>query len=589
MTIPRPFSRLGAVGLTLAATATVALAQTDTSVAPEAATGRGDREAVRAESFMVTAAHPVAVQAGYDVLRAGGTAADAMVAVQFVLNLVEPQSSGIGGGAFLLYYDAEADDLIVYDGRETAPMAADGGLFLDEAGEPLGFWDAVVGGRSVGTPGTLRLMEVAHGNHGVLAWADLLEPAITLAEDGFEVTPRLAGLLRGEATAARLQTYATARDYFFPGGEPLSVGDVRTNQPFADSLRMIAAEGSAPFYTGAIAGDIVATVTGAEGNPGLLALDDLAAYEVIVRDPVCMDYRAYEVCGMGPPSSGALTVGQILGLLEHFDLPSMGPDSVDAWHLFAEAGKLAYADRALYMADSDFVRMPTDGLLDPAYVTSRAQSIDWNAAAETPVAAGNPPWREAALYAPDLSLELPGTSHVSIVDAAGNAVSLTTTIESGFGSNLMVGGFLLNNELTDFSFREASDGRPIANRVEPGKRPRSSMSPTMVFDGDGDLHVVVGSPGGSRIINYVAKTLVGVLDWEMDIQSAISMGHVVNRNGATDLEAGSEMEALAEALAARGHETNVRDLTSGLHGIVVTDEGLVGGADPRREGIVLGD
>ena len=589
MTVPRPLRRLGAVGLTLAATATVALAQTDTSVAPEAATGRDDRVAVRAESFMVTAAHPAAVEAGYDVLRAGGTAADAMVAVQFVLNLVEPQSSGIGGGAFLLYYDAEADELIVYDGRETAPMAADGGLFLDDAGEPLGFWDAVVGGRSVGTPGTLRLMEVAHGNHGGLPWADLLEPAIGLAEEGFEVTPRLAGLLRGDSTAARLQTFATARDYFFPDGQPLSVGDIRTNQPFADSLRMIAAEGSAPFYTGEIAADIVATVAGAEGNPGLLALEDLAAYEVIVRDPVCLDYRAYEVCGMGPPSSGALTVGQILGLLEHFDLPSMGPDSVDAWHLFAEAGKLAYADRALYMADSDFVRMPTEGLLDPAYLTSRAQSIDWNAAAETPVAAGNPPWREASAYAPDLSLELPGTSHVSIVDAAGNAVSLTTTIESGFGSNLMVRGFLLNNELTDFSFREASDGRPIANRVEPGKRPRSSMSPTMVFDENGDLYVVVGSPGGSRIINYVAKTLIGVLDWELDIQSAISMGHVVNRNGATDLEAGSEMEALAEALAARGHETNVRDLTSGLHGIVITDQGLVGGADPRREGIVLGD
>ncbi len=589
MTHPRPFSRLGAASLALAATASVAFAQTDTSVAPEAATGRSDREAVRAESFMVTAAHPAAVQAGYDVLSAGGTAADAMVAVQFVLNLVEPQSSGIGGGAFLLYYDAEADDLIVYDGRETAPMTADGGLFLDAAGEPLGFWDAVVGGRSVGTPGTLRLMEVAHGNHGVVPWADLLAPAITLAEDGFEVTPRLAGLLRGEATAARLQTYATARDYFFPDGAPLSVGDIRTNQPFADSLRMIAAEGSAPFYTGDIAADIIATVTGAEGNPGLLAMEDLAAYDVIVRDPICVDYRGYEVCGMGPPSSGALTVGQILGLLEHFDLPSMGPDSADAWHLFAEAGKLAYADRGLYMADSDFVRMPTEGLLDPAYLTSRAQSIDWNAAAETPAAAGNPPWREAALYAPDQSLDLPGTSHVSFVDAAGNAVSLTTTIESGFGSNLMVRGFLLNNELTDFSFREAQDGRPIANRVEPGKRPRSSMSPTMVFDENGDLYVVVGSPGGSRIINYVAKTLIGVLDWEMDIQSAISMGHVVNRNGATDLEAGSEMEALAEALGARGHETNIRDLTSGLHGIVVTDDGLVGGADPRREGIVLGD
>ena len=292
---------------------------------------------------------------------------------------------------------------------------------------------------------------------------------------------------------------------------------------------------------------------------------------------------------MGPPSSGALTVGQILGILEHFDLPSMGPDSIEAWHLFAEASKLAYADRALYMADSDFVRVPTAGLVDPGYLTVRAQLVNRSLAMETPAAAGNPPWREAMLWSPDTSLELPGTSHISIVDAEGNAVSMTTTIESGFGSNLTVRGFLLNNELTDFSFRPERDGRPIANRVEPGKRPRSSMAPTLVFDSDGELLMVVGSPGGSRIIEYVAKTLVATLDWGMDVQSAIDLGHVVNRNGGTDLEAGTEAEAFQAALESRGHEVKVRDLNSGLHAIMITQEGLVGGADPRREGIVLGD
>ena len=492
---------------------------------PEEATGRADSELTTAQQFMVAAANPLAVEAGYEVLKNGGTAIDAMIATQLVLNLVEPQSSGIGGGAFLLYYDAESEAVTVYDGRETAPMEADGTLFLGEDGEPLGFWDAVVGGRSVGTPGTLRLMESAHQDHGALPWKGLFQAAIDLSEEGFEVSPRLAGLLQG-SRAERLMTFATARDYFFPGGEALKAGDTLQNPEFAETLRMIAETGSEAFYTGEIARDIVATVRNAEGNPGLLSQGDMESYDVARREPVCVVYRGNEVCGMGPPSSGALTVGQILGVLEHFDLPSMGPDSVEAWHLFAEASKLAYADRALYMADSDFVRVPTAGLVDPAYMTIRAQLVDRAMAMETPAPAGNPPWREAMLWSPDTSLELPGTSHISIVDAEGNAVSMTTTIESGFGSNLMVRGFLLNNELTDFSFRPESDGRPIANQVEPGKRPRSSMAPTLVFDDDGELLMVVGSPGGSRIIEYVAKTLVATLDWGLDVQAAIDLGHV---------------------------------------------------------------
>ncbi|MEE8272312.1 MAG: gamma-glutamyltransferase [Alphaproteobacteria bacterium] len=574
--------------LSAAALAAFIGAATAQDVQPEESTGRAASRASTAHEFMVAAANPLAAEAGYDILKLGGNATDAMVAVQLVLNLVEPQSSGIGGGAFLLYYDSGWDEVFVYDGRETAPMAADGALFLDDAGEPLGFWDAVVGGRSVGTPGTLRLLEIAHKAHGSLPWERLFETAIALAEDGFEVSPRLAGMLAG-GRAERLQTYATARDYFYPGGQALRAGDRLRNPEFAATLRLIADGGADVFYTGEIAQDIVEIVRNAQGNPGLLVLDDLASYQVVRRAPVCADYRGYHVCGMGPPSSGALTVGQILGILEHFDLPSMGPESVDAWHLFTEASKLAYADRGLYMADSDFVNMPTVGLLDPGYLTVRAQLVRLDTAIEPPAPAGNPPWRQATRFAPDASIELPGTSHISIIDGEGNAVSITTTIETGFGSNLMVGGFLLNNELTDFSFRPERDGRPVANRVEPGKRPRSSMAPTIVFDRDGDLYLVVGSPGGSRIIEYVAKTLIAVLDWDLDVQQAIDLPHLTNRNGGTDLEAGTAVVDWQEALEARGHEITVRDLNSGLHGIQVTGTGLIGGVDPRREGVALGD
>ena len=580
--------KLACIALTVFALGAAAAAQ-DTP-APEMATGISEKEAVTAQRFMVAAANPLAAQAGYDVLAEGGSAADAMVAVQFVLNLVEPQSSGIGGGAFLVAYDADSGSLRTFDGRETAPLAADESLFLDPAGERLGFWDAVVGGRSVGTPGTLKLMETAHRRYGRLDWARLLEPAITLAEQGFAVSPRLAAMLANDRVAERLRTFPAAREYFYPGGTALGAGDRLANPAFAETLRTVAAEGAGAFYTGPIAQDIVAAVRGAEGNPGLLSEDDLAAYAVIERDPVCAAYRGRRVCGMGPPSSGALTVGQILRLLEHFDMPSLGPDSPEAWHLFIEASKLAYADRALYMADSDFVSVPTAGLLDDTYMTQRAQLISRDAALEAPAAAGNPPWREARAYGAHDGLDLPGTSHVSIIDGEGNAMSLTTTIETGFGSTLMVRGFLLNNELTDFSFAPADAlGRPIANRVQPGKRPRSSMAPTIVLDENGKVELLIGSPGGSRIIAYVAKTLVAVLDWDMDVQSAIDLPHIANRNGATDLEAGTAAQALGEALAARGHETLVRDLNSGLHGIRVTVDGLVGGADPRREGVVLGD
>ncbi len=560
---------------------------------PEEGTGRQEHKLARAERHMVAAAHPDAVAAGLEMLRAGGSAADAMVAVQLVLNLVEPQSSGIGGGAFLLYYDSETKKLRTFDGRETAPAAATEVLFMGPTlnrpdGVSMAFFDAAIGGRSVGTPGTVALLAAAHENYGRLPWKRLFEPAIALAENGFTVTHRLEELLR-DRHEERIRTHAPTASYFFPGGTNLKAGTVVTNRAFADTLQAIANQGPAAFYTGPIARDIAATVQGATENPGLLTEADLAAYQVVEREPVCHTYRRHRICGMGPPSSGALTVGQILGILEHFDMASFGAEDADSWHLLAEASKLAYADRARYMADSDFVPVPVKGLLDPAYLTLRAQSISLDSVLATPASAGNPPWRDNPGFAPDRSQGRPGTSHISIVDSDGNAVSMTTTIEGAFGSQLMVRGFLLNNELTDFAFVPRHAGRPVANRLEPGKRPRSSMAPTMVFDPDGELMLVIGSPGGSRIIGYVARTLVAVLDWGLDIQEAIDLGHIVNRNGVTDIETGTEAVLFEPALAVRGHKTHQRDLNSGLHAIYISKDGLFGAADPRREGVARGD
>lgn len=552
--------------------------------AQAALTAKAAGTPVSADNWMVAAANPLAVEAGADVLRDGGTAADAMVAVQAVLGLVEPQSSGLGGGAFLVWYDAKSGEVTTLDGRETAPLAVTPTLFQTDDGEPMGFWDAVVGGRSVGTPGTPMLMEEAHARWGRADWAGLFAPAISLAEHGFIVSERLAGSIAGGAE--RLQTFSRTAEYFFPGGEALEAGDTLVNGEYANTLRLIAAHGSDAFYTGAIADDIVATVRTAAGNPGVLSATDLAIYRVIEREPVCVKYRMSEVCGMGPPSSGALTVGQILGMLDRYDLAALGPDSAESWRLIGDASRLAFADRGRYMADSDFVPMPTKGLTDAAYLDTRAALLEGDDALPE-VAPGSPEWHHAELWAHDTSLELPSTSHISIVDQYGNALSMTTTIENGFGSRLMVRGFLLNNELTDFSFRTHSDGVPIANRIEPGKRPRSSMSPTIVLE-DGRPTLVIGSPGGSRIIGYVAQAIIAHIDWDMDVQQAVSMPHLVNRFGTYDLEAETSATDLAPALEAMGYEVNLRALTSGLHAIRVSDV-LTGGADPRREGIAIGE
>lgn len=552
-------------------------------IAPEAATGYVSKTSVTTHKYMIAAANPLAAQAGYQALKDGGSAVDAMVATQMVLGLVEPQSSGLGGGAFLVYHSGASGKLTTLDGRETAPMAATPDLFLKPDGTPIKFFEGVVGGRSVGTPGTLKLMFEAHRRYGKLAWERLLQPAIELAENGFAVSPRLALLI--DKDQKRLATYPDTRAYFFDeAGEPLKVGMTLKNPAYAKTLRLIAAHGPDVFYTGEIARDIVAAVQGAKDNPGLLSVADLAAYRVIERAPVCITYRVNKVCGMGPPSSGALTVGQILGILNHFNIPQ---PIAQNHHLIAEASRLAFADRGLYMADSDFVAMP-EGLLDPAYLKSRAALINPGRAAQS-VEAGTPPWQAAEARTPDNAIEFPSTSHMSIVDGDGNAVSLTTTIENGFGSRVMARGFLLNNELTDFSFTPEQDGKPVANRLEPGKRPRSSMSPTIVYGPDGKLKMVVGSPGGSRIIGYVAQTIIGVLDWNLNVQDAIALPHVVKRFKTVDIETAPGAEALATVLTTMGHDAKVRDLNSGLHAIVLSDKGLTGGADPRREGVVLGD
>ncbi|MEL7253706.1 MAG: gamma-glutamyltransferase [Pseudomonadota bacterium] len=536
---------------------------------------------VVAENWMVAAANPLAVEAGARVLRDGGTAADAMVAVQAVLGLVEPQSSGLGGGAFLVWYDGATGGVTTLDGRETAPLAATPRLFQDANGEPMGFFDAVVGGRSVGTPGTPMLMHKAHEKWGRADWPDLFKEAIELADTGFPVSPRLSMSVGRDAM--RLASHPVTSAYFLPDGIRVAEGHILKNPDYAQSLRALA-EGVEAFYTGDIARDIVAAVEGAD-NPGLLSLLDFAIYEVKEREAVCADYRGFEVCGMGPPSSGALTVGQILGLLNGFDMAAMGPDDPEAWRLIGDASRLAFADRGRYMADSDFVPVPTKGLIDPAYLADRATVLNTDTALPD-VAPGNPEFDHALNWADDTSLELPSTSHISIVDQYGNALSMTTTIENAFGSRVMVRGFLLNNELTDFSFRSHEGGVPIANRVEPGKRPRSSMSPTIVLK-DGAPVLVVGSPGGSRIIGYVAKTIIAHLDWGMDVQEAIDLPHLVNRFGPYDVEEGRVPASLMNALMAQGFEISPRNLTSGLHAISIGDA-LLGGADNRREGIALG-
>jgi len=538
-----------------------------------------------AAQYMVAAANPHAARAGIEMLRAGGSALDAAIAVQMVLNLVEPQSSGIGGGAFLLYWDAAAERISVFDGRETAPAAARPDRFLRADGAPMSLPEAIGSGNSIGIPGVLRMLQLAHGKHGRLPWRRLFEPAIRLAEQGFAVSPRLHRLIAADPLLGRLPA---ARAYFYlPDGKPLPIGHRLKNPELAAVLRRVAADGADAFYRGQIARDIAAAVA-AHPKPGDLTEQDLAGYRALEREPLCGGYRSYRICGMPPPSQGGTAVLAILGILEHLPIATARPSSSGAVHLFAEAGRLAYADTNRYVGDPDFVQVPTAGMVDPDYLRGRAQLVRPERSMGS-AAPGTPPGARGAAQLTDHTQESAGTSHLSIVDAKGNAVAMTTTVESAFGSRVLVHGFLLNNQLTDFSFVPEEDGRPLANRVEAGKRPRSSMAPSFVFTPGGALWMSLGSPGGSAIINYVAKTLVGVIDWKLPLQAAIAAPNMGSRNRDTEIERGTVLENLAAALRAMGHPVAAVDLVSGVHGIVRTPRGLEGGADPRREGVALGN
>ena len=602
----RPDRRRRAV--VVAAFLTFAVANTAPSAqlapAPDRPSAWTPKSLAFAPHDMVAAAHPLAVEAGIAMLAKGGNAIDAAIATQMVLTLVEPQSSGIGGGAFVVTFDARTRDVATYDGRETAPADATSDLFLDAAGKPVPFQAAQIGGRAVGTPGVLRALELAHRERGRLPWATLFEPAIRLAEEGFALSPRLHVALAAAHPALRGDPSAGA--YFYRAdGSPRPVGTRLRNPELAATLKAVAAGGADVFYRGAIARDIVAAVRGHPTNPGTLAESDLASYRAVLRAPLCGRYRGRTICGMGMPSSGTATMLMTLALVEPFDLRAMGIASADAVHAIAEAQRLAYADRNRYMADDAFVPVPVAGLLDPAYLAERRQAIDATRSMGVP-SPGTPPGCCGRIALADgVHADAGGTSHVAIVDGEGSAVSMTTTIESAFGSHRMVRGFLLNNQLTDFSFAPTGvDGAPVANRVEPGKRPRSSMTPVVVLDPRGNLDAVVGSPGGASIIQYVTKWMVGHYDWGLDAQAAIDLGNFgAQASATTQLERGTALVSLEPALAGRGHRVALADLHSGTHAIVARRAwvsgaawldalahrtGWEGGADPRREGTAAG-
>jgi len=525
-----------------------------------------------APQAMVAAAHPLAVEAGLDVLRRGGSAVDAAIAVQMVLGVVEPQASGIGGGGFLLHYDGSTNAIAVYDGRETAPSGASPTMFLDRDGKPLGYFSAVASGISVGVPGALAMLELAHKEHGKLAWSDLFQPAIAAARDGFAVPPRLAAWLR---RIPGLREEAAIRAvYFNADGSPKKLGDRIANPALADTMRLIADQGARAFYQGPIAAEMVERVR-SHVRPGTLSLADLADYRPVKREAVCGPYRIWVVCGMPPPSSGGIAILQALILLEPFELWRDTPNDLRSIHLIAEASRLAFADRDRYVADPAFVNVPVAGLLSPVYLAERRKLMSPDRSMGK-VGPGVPPGYVER-----------GTSHMNIVDRWGNAVSFTTTIEAPFGAQMMVRGFLLNNELTDFSSLPELDGKQVANRVEPGKRPRSSMSPTFVLDRDGKLLAALGSAGGARIIGDTLQALIGLLDWNLSVSAAIALPRVINLNGPTELE--TPLAGLADGLRALGHQVQVRGHEGGLTGIRRVGDGWEGGADPRRDGVSQGE
>ena len=557
------------------------------AVNPELPTGRGALRGGATKSYMVAAATSYAAEAGASIIKAGGNAVDAAVAVELVLTMTEPQSSGVGGGGFMLFWDQAQKQMHMYDGREKAPAAAIEKRFFRPDGALMGRIEAIVGGKSVGVPGVMRMLELAHRKNGKLPWAKLFEPAIKIADEGFPMGARLNYILNNDKY---LPLWEPTKSFFYAAdGKAKPVGTMMKNPEFAVVLRRMAAEGTKALYTGQIAADVVKTVTTAARNASDMTVADMAAYEAKERDPICGKYRDKKVCTISPPSSGGISVLQTLGMLERFDMATLGPESVAAYNAIAEAGRLALADRAMYVADPDFFPTPVKDLIAPTYIAERSKLIDPRTRMKD-APAGQLPVRKAMnLFAAE-SPEIPATTHFSIVDKQGNAVSMTATIESGFGSKLMSNGFMLNNELTDFSYDDIAQGRTVANRVQGSKRPRSAMSPTLIFDKDGKLEIVIGSPGGPAIPAYVAKTIVALVDWKLAPAEAVGTANIVSSDSSLNLEEGTFLEKQAQAFSALGHNVRVDSSGSGLHAIRIMPDGtLMGGADPRREGAVKGE
>lgn len=547
---------------------------------PEAATGKTGAQQTEARHYMVVSAHPLASRIGNEILRRGGTAADAAVAVQLALGLAEPQSSGLGGGAFALYYDAASGILMSYDARETAPASVGKYLFVGKDGKPMAFEEAAIGGRAVGVPGVPRLLETLHKQHGRLSWREVFSPVISMAQSGIEVGPRLAALLRAERNGfyADVPTKLT----FYPDSStPLRSGERLYIPDYLDTLTLLATKGADAFYTGALPQQMIEMLRTNRASPGNMTLEDFANYTVIERAPVCSAYRGYKICSMGEPSSGGIALVQILGMVERFDLKKWGQKSPKSWHVIAEASRLAFADRNKYIADPDKVRTPGVALIDPDYIRQRSALINQEAALKV-IEAGTPPgWGDEASVSNDDAIKPPGTTHISIVDSYGNVLSMTSSIEQAFGSRLMVGGFLLNNQLTDFSFTPDT-----ANAPGGGKRPRSSMTPVIIFDPAGVPVYALGSAGGSAIIGYVAQRVIGLIDWGLSPAQAMAMPNIIHRGQRLEAEAGAPVTI--EQMAGLGHPMDIRDLNSGLTIIKIEKDKLTGSADPRREGVALG-
>ena len=544
-----------------------------------------ERKPVTSDNWMVVTANPQASVVAGKILEKGGTAVDAMISAQLVLGLVEPESSGLGGGAFLVYFDNNKKEVITLDGRETAPLLVKEDLFQDSNGNPLKFFDAVVGGKSVGTPGTPALLEESYKRWGKTKWPLLFKDAINLSKNGFVISKKLSSSITRSKNS--LSKFKNTKKYFLPNNVPLRAGSIHINKNYADTLLAFANSGAKVFYNGEISNDIISSVNNVKINPGSLSHKDLLNYKVIERKPVCSKYRNYEICGMGPPSSGALTISQILGMIERYNISELGPNNPDTWRIIGDASRLAFADRDAYIADTDFVNVPIKELTDQNYINKRANFLNSKNKIEK-VKAGNLISKSSSNWIEDISLELPSTSHISIVDKYGNALSMTSTIENGFGSRLMTnGGFLLNNELTDFSFKSFKNGKKIANNIAPGKRPRSSMAPTIILKNNKPVYIL-GSPGGSNIIGYVINAVVSLIDWKMNVQEAASIPHGINKYGTYYLEKNTFLSELRPSLEAMNYKVKLKEFSSGLN-IILIDDKLYGGSDHRREGIAIGN